>query len=145
MIEYRKGDLFAQYSANVLVHGCNQQGFMGKGIAFGFRRRWYSMYKNYKYLCETGKLGLGDVFFWITENHLVSGNLTIANLISQSAINQQASVWAIERGLNKIISLHEYDVIAMPKIGCGLGGLNWEQDVAPIVEKLEKRILVVEL
>ena len=47
----------------------------------------------------------------------------------------------IEKGLNSLVqqalSLQISD-IAMPKLGCGNGGLGWEREVKPIVEKYLK-------
>lgn len=42
----------------------------------------------------------------------------------------------IESGLKelKFWILNEYKIVS-PRLGCGLGGLNWERDVKPLVEK----------
>lgn len=50
-----------------------------------------------------------------------------------------SSLDLIENGLNELVdkaSMQGYsDEIVCPRLGCGLGGLNWKKDVKPLVEK----------
>ena len=53
-IVFLKGDLFNHGDLQTFAHGCNCAGAMGKGIALEFRRRFPSMYLDYKQRCADG-------------------------------------------------------------------------------------------
>ena len=47
-----------------------------------------------------------------------------------------SSLELIDNGLKELLSIRfAEEKIASPRLGCGFGGLNWEQDVKPLVEK----------
>lgn len=131
MIELIKGNLF-DANVNALAHGCNCQGVMGAGIALEFKRQWPTMYKYYREICQSEPIEPGHMFVYI------EGELVIFNLMTQLRPHSTASLTGIQSGL---IRMREYankkgiGKIAMPKIGCGLGGLRWEQ-VEPIVQEV---------
>jgi O-acetyl-ADP-ribose deacetylase (regulator of RNase III) len=54
------GNLFAS-EADALVNTVNCVGFMGKGVALEFRRRFPEMFKEYKQVCERGELRPGQI------------------------------------------------------------------------------------
>ncbi|HEX2908790.1 MAG TPA: macro domain-containing protein [Phototrophicaceae bacterium] len=122
-LEYRQGDLFAAGDLNAFAHGCNCAGVMGKGIALEFKRRYPRMYEEYRQRCLRGQFDLGDVFTW-SEN-----SLTIFNLATQSKPGSIAQLVAIETALRSMTALGEnlhLEKIGLPRIGAGLGQLNWE-------------------
>ena len=135
MIEIVKGDLFESGSP-ALAHGCNCKGAMGKGIAVEFKRRWPEMYEEYRALCQAGRFQLGDVFAWS------DGTITIFNLATQGSFRGKvrAEIDAIERAVGRMLTIakeRNIDVIALPKIGAGLGGLEWS-DVRDGLERAAK-------
>jgi O-acetyl-ADP-ribose deacetylase (regulator of RNase III) len=132
MIELVKGDLFAA-SPRALAHGCNCAGAMGKGIAVEFKRRWPKMYEEYHALCEAGRFQLGDVFAWS------DGAVVIFNLATRKSFRGKVrgDLDAIARAAARMLSIAEERGIAeigMPKIGAGLGGLDWE-DVRAVLAR----------
>ena len=57
-------------------------------------------------------------------------------------------VWAALRNMVEHMEKHDIKAVAMPAIGCGLGGLDWETQVKPIVEEVASQtpcLLVVYL
>jgi O-acetyl-ADP-ribose deacetylase (regulator of RNase III) len=52
----------------------------------------------------------------------------------------QGNIKAIRRGFVSLLNHLEYwgriTSIALPKIGCGLGGLDWETEVFPILDEV---------
>lgn len=123
MIELIKGNLF-DTNVNALAHGCNCGGQMGKGIALEFARRWPQMYEEYQELCWDKQIRPGHMFVY------VQGEKVIFNLMTQFRPYVPAGPDAIKFSLDH---MREYaddkgiNKIAMPKIGCGLGGLKWNQ------------------
>jgi O-acetyl-ADP-ribose deacetylase (regulator of RNase III) len=122
-VQEREGDLF-EASAQALAHGCNCAGAMGKGIAVEFRKRWPDMYDRYRELCRNRKFNPGNLFVWTTED------LIIYNLGTQRTWRTKASPEAIALAVQRMVDharKHDIGSIAMPKIGAGLGGLDWRE------------------
>jgi O-acetyl-ADP-ribose deacetylase (regulator of RNase III) len=125
---YREGDLFSSTDLDGLAHGCNSLGVMGSGIATVFRRKWPDMYAGYKQLCSSKQLVPGDIFPYRDES-----GLWIYNLITQGHTNVVKPHWIepakleyIEAAFYKMLVLTPDQTIGIPKIGAGLGGLEWE-------------------
>jgi O-acetyl-ADP-ribose deacetylase (regulator of RNase III) len=132
MIKYiEAGNIFKIEAVFNYAHGCNCGGAMGKGIAVQFKNRFPKMYLEYKSLCKESKFHPGDVF----EYYYGSGY--VFNLGTQATWNTKATLQAIESSVIKMLSFaldKNVQKIAMPKIGAGLGGLNWN-DVKQTLEK----------
>ena len=124
MVEFLEyGDIFKLPNVDGLGHGCNCAGAMGKGIALTFKKKYPQMYLAYRKRCQNGQFVLGDVFVW--EN----SSPTIFNLATQKHWRGKAEVWAIEASLSKMFGIAEQKSLArlaIPRIGAGLGGLDWE-------------------
>lgn len=126
------GNIFNLQGITNYAHGCNCAGAMGKGIALQFKERYPKMYIEYKNLCENGIFTLGDVFPYIHKEGVVF------NLGTQINWRTKADINAIEKTLIKMMTYaHQNNIykIALPKIGAGLGGLNWN-DVKYIIDKV---------
>lgn len=139
MIEERIGDLFAQEDLKALAHGCNCAGAMGKGIAVGFKERYPQMYKLYQSFCKAGAVP-GEVFpyyDWDTD-------VVIYNLMTQRHWTTPATIEAIEQSVRTMMEMLQdiqIKTVGIPKIGCGLGGLDWK-DVQPLLEKISEEYKV---
>jgi O-acetyl-ADP-ribose deacetylase (regulator of RNase III) len=115
------GDLFAE-PLPALAHGCNCAGAMGKGIAIEFRKRFPAMYAEYKRRCADKRFALGGVFAW------TEPGVTVYNLGTHKSWRTKAELPAVETSLREMVRLAEASGIArigMPRIGAGLGGLDW--------------------
>ncbi len=140
MIRYIKGNLF-DATTDALAHGCNIQGKMGAGIATEFRIRFPEMFQDYKNKCEEGIFRLGEGYMYLNREkpHII-------NLATQSS--QGAKIQNIDTALAWFAESYEelgIQSVAMPRIGCGLGKLEWEV-VDPLVRKyFEKSNLMVEV
>lgn len=135
MINYIRGNLFTS-NAKILVNTVNTVGVMGKGIAADFKKIYPKMFEEYMSLCEKGQLDIGELYLYKTSNKW------ILNFPTKKHWKSPSTVEYIEKGLQKLVEqatkLQLRD-IAMPKLGCGNGGLDWETQVKPIVEKYLKK------
>lgn len=135
MIKYIEfGNIFAIEGVNCYAHGCNCAGAMGKGIALQFKKKYPSMYIQYKQLCSEGKFILGDVFEYM------SGNEHIYNLGTQETWRTKAELNAIKKSVYKMLASatkNNISAIAIPKVGAGLGGVSWLE----VKEVLEEVVL----
>jgi hypothetical protein len=125
MIKYiERGDIFAIPGVTSYAHGCNCVGAMGKGIAVQFRNKFPAMYEEYRQLCADGSYRVGDVF----DYNYGSGH--IYNLGTQASWRTQAKLEYIRSSVEKMLALAQadgVDRIALPAIGAGLGGLEWDE------------------
>lgn len=128
------GDIFALES-EALGHGVNCKGVMGAGVARGFRERFPAMHEAYRALCKGGELQPGGVFPWREE----ASGLWVYNMASQNLPGPVARLsWlrgAAEATLEHA-SAQGVELVTIPLIGCGIGGLEWE-DVAEVLEEVE--------
>lgn len=121
-VAFEAGDLFATPDVVAFAHGCNCAGAMGKGIAVAFKKRWPAMYDEYRRRCKANEFELGDVFAW------VDGKYTVFNLGTQRTWRTKAELGAIKKALGEMIRIAEekqIEQIALPRIGAGLGGVEW--------------------
>lgn len=136
-----EGDIFEIENVTSYAHGCNCAGAMGRGIALQFRNRFPQMYEKYKSLCKEKRFMLGDVFIYPYEHGF------IYNLATQRNWRTKADLGAIEESLSKMFehaSVSKIYSIALPKLGAGLGGLNWE-DVKTVIQQVASRYLTIRL
>lgn len=122
-IIYMQGDLFTS-TAPAIGHGVNTSGVMGAGIAVAFKTALPEMYAWYRKYCQDGSLVPGGVWAY----QPLSGP-TVYNLASQDKPGAHAHLDWIRSSLSLALrdaDQQGFDRIALPRIGAGLGGLNWE-------------------
>lgn len=132
--EHRQGDLFEQTDLEAIGQGVNCRGKMGSGIAVTFKEHFPEMYEIYAELCEENKLKLGVVWPWYDDEL----ELWIFNLASQYNTGRDATLEAVLTSTAKALTFCEKKGITslgLPQIGCGIGGLEWEE-VSPKLEAL---------
>lgn len=139
MIQYIKGDI-TTVKAGLVAHGTNCSGGFGSGVAGAIRKRWPSVYENFKNLTPRPNL-LGTVQFVAVDNQL-----TVANCFTQVNYGNDGKVYAnkdaIRKALNVVLNyckINKINCVCIPKIGSGLGGLSWENEVEPIVNELANK------
>ena len=132
MIEYKKGDLFAE-DAEALVNPVNCSGVMGGGIALAFRTLFPESYEAYVLACQIGSMRPGQMH--VFETGRATNPRYIINFPTMRDVRDASRMEDIESGLAALaleIRKHEIRSIAIPALGCGIGGLSWSQ-VRPAV------------
>ena len=135
---FTKGDLFSTEGVRAYGHGCNCAGAMGAGVAIEFKRRYPRMFEEYAARCADGRFGLGDVFMW------TEGDETVFNLGTQEHWRKKAQLPALAQALRKMVELAAngaIDRVGLPRIGAGLGGLDWMR-VKRVLEEVGKETKV---
>lgn len=134
---HKTGNLFDS-DAVYLGHGVNCKGMMGAGIAAEFRRRFPHNYECYKTYCSAYALVPGD-YLAIPDGSGAEETYSnvIVNFASQNTPGPDATYdwlfsslrrWAEDASRPDRLERNG-NIIAIPEIGCGIGGLEW-----PLVE-----------
>ena len=129
MIREQHGNLLAA-DAEALVNTVNTVGVMGKGIALQFKRAFPANYKAYKTACDQGAIDLGHMFVWDAGGIDRTGPTFIVNFPTKTHWRLPSEYAFVELGLvelAKVIPSEGIQSIALPALGCGLGGLDWGQ------------------
>ena len=136
MIHDASGNLFDS-PAEGLVNTVNTVGVMGKGIALQFKRRYPENFKVYKAACNSQTLVPGVVLdVWDQD---AFGRKCILNFPTKEHWRNPSKYEYIEAGLpalREAILRNKLTSVAIPPLGCGNGGLDWEVVRPMIVEAL---------
>ncbi len=133
MIEYKTGDILGERS-QALVNTVNCVGVMGRGIALEFKKAFPDNFKAYEQACKLGKVVPGAMFVHQT-NSLTSPRFII-NFPTKRHWRSNSRIEDIESGLGALVSdLRRLNIesVAIPALGCGMGGLDWDE-VRPLIE-----------
>lgn len=131
MIEYRKDGSIFDSGAQALVNPVNTVGVMGKGLALEFKKRFFNNFVAYKSACYQAKLRAGDVLVF-------DGYPLILNAATKGHWRNPSDLNDVEMCLFNIrYEIYDRNIssIAIPALGCGLGGLIWS-DVKSMIERI---------
>lgn len=121
------GNIFDS-KCSTLVNTVNCVGVMGKGIALEFKKRYPEMFREYQMLCKEGKIQPGKPYIY----HDLTG-ASVINFPTKDHWKSPSKFAYITEGLKWFRQSYKQlgiTSIAFPPLGCGNGGLKWE-DVGP--------------
>ncbi len=127
MIKIVQGDLLKS-KADALVNPVNTQGIMGKGLALEFKKTFPYVFKKYEDVCVKGEMMIGRV--QTVTISVETPPFYIINFPTKQEWYKPSSLGYIKRGLQSLIDevqLLGLRSIAMPALGCGLGGLSFKE------------------
>ncbi|WP_163870819.1 macro domain-containing protein [Myxococcus eversor] len=139
MIELVEGDLL-QADVEALINAANTEGVMGKGIALQFKRAFPAMFKEYKREAKAGRLEMGRVHVFDVGSS--KGPRWVINFPTKRSWRQPSLLEWIRTGLASLVEEVQrrgIQSLAVPALGCGNGGLAWEE-VFPFIEESFARI-----
>lgn len=128
----KKGDIFNS-TAQVLTNTVNTVGVMGAGLAKRFRERFPEMYEDYKERCRQKEVKVGLPYLWKPPN---GEGKWVLNFPTKKSWRGGSRLEWIEQGLKYLLEHYEewgIQSLAMPALGCDLGGLDWETQVKPLM------------
>ena len=150
-IEYVKGDLFTA-DIEVIAHGCNAQGVMGSGVAKIIREKYPKAYNRYRKEYELhNHLKLGDIIAVPCGDRVNdrSNYKVIINAITQEFYGRDGQRYVSYDGvadamvkINRLADIYGITEVAMPKIGAGYGGGDWNV-IESIIESELKQVKAV--
>lgn len=107
-----------------IVNTVNCDGVMGKGLALEVKLRFPEAFHKYMAMCKRGKMQVGKLQLIKTTSPWV------LNFPTKNHWRGKSKLDYIEKGLRKFVSTYkrrEIKSIAFPPLGCGSGGLRWEE------------------
>ena len=144
MITFSKGDIL-DTEADVRVNTVNCVGVMGAGIALAFKTRFPAMFKEYEKACRRGEVQPGRLHIWRS-----LGSEEVINFPTKRHWKEPSRYEDIEAGLIALrihLETMSHVKVALPALGCGLGGLDWTR-VSQMIQQhlagLEADIVVFE-
>lgn len=135
MFQYKKGNILHE-QVDAIVNTVNCVGVMGRGIALQFKKSYPENFKEYEQACKKGIVKPGEMFIY-SFNSLFQPKYII-NFPTKRHWKGKSQIKDIENGLYALkddIKKLEIKSIAIPPLGCGLGGLNWN-DVKALIENI---------
>lgn len=133
MIHQADGDIL-KHKADALVNTVNCMGVMGRGIALQFRRAFEDNYEAYRKAVKAGEIRPGRMF--VFDRSALEGPRWIINFPTKRHWKGKSRIEDIDAGLIdlvRVIQEKRIRSIAIPPLGCGLGGLDWAE-VRPRIE-----------
>ena len=135
MIQFVEGDIF-ESDAEALVNPVNCVGVMGAGLAAQFKRRFPENFSAYRSVCTLGQLKPGVLFIFERGDCVLSPRY-IVNFPTKLHWRERSDLRYISSGLEALLQevrARHIKSVAIPPIGCGLGGLDWDS-VLVLIER----------
>ena len=134
MIKFVSGDILQTRSAYIAQGVANDslEG-MGTGLALRISLKWPEAQKHFKQFTRSQSFQGGDIFVVAPAKNR-PGIIYIATQPDM----YHASASFLNRGLRKLARYcvkQRIESISLPKIGAGLGKLDWEEEVKPLLLK----------
>lgn len=137
MIHELSGDMLLS-GAKAIAQGVAPNDDFHQGLALQLRERMPALYKDFRHFCQTQHPKPGGLWTWMS-----SDGRYIVNLFTQDAAYDHgskpgnASLSQVNHTLHALRNFAQKEKLtslALPRLACGVGGLNWD-DVKPLIEK----------
>ena len=129
MLIHVKGNLL-NAEEKYIMHGCNDRGVMGSGVALAIRNKWPKAYQDYVNFFKghdgihISRSDLGSIIYSPQPDGKV-----IINAITQKGYGRTGEKFvkydAIDDIFRKLNTNTDISIVAIPMIGAGLGGGDW--------------------
>lgn len=138
------GDIFSS-NAKVLVCPVNRMGVMGAGLAKQFKERVIGLDYHYRESCKSGLIFYNQLYMYYAASVCIPNTMPPEYRSAQILCFPTKHHWRdpsdltlIKTGLLQTVDiLSSYrTIVAWPALGCGLGKLDWESQVRPLMESI---------
>jgi O-acetyl-ADP-ribose deacetylase (regulator of RNase III) len=126
MIHFSQGNLLDAPS-EALVNTVNEVGVMGKGIALQFREAFPESSREYERAAKAREIHVGRVM--VTSGQSLLGPKWIIHFPTKKHWRHPSRLEWIREGLKdlvRVIQARGIHSVALPPLGCGNGGLEWQ-------------------
>lgn len=133
MIHIARGNLL-EAPVEALVNTVNCVGYMGKGIALQFKQAFPANFRAYEAAAKAGMVTPGRML--VHDHGMLIQPRYVINFPTKRHWRGKSRMEDVEAGLAALVEeVRERGIrsIAVPPLGCGLGGLDWSE-VRPRIE-----------
>ena len=137
MLHELSGDILLS-DAKAIVQGVAPNDDFHQGLALQLRERMPALYKDFRHYCQTQHPKSGELWTWMS-----SDGRFIVNLFTQDAAYDHGSkpghatlshINHTLHALRNFVLKEKVGSLALPRLACGVGGLEWS-DVKPMIDK----------
>ena len=130
MIKYKRGNIL-ESQENIIVQSVNHKGVMGGGLALQIKLEYPEIEIGYNNICKTvtfETLRRANPVYW----YKASETKYVASIFGQDGFGRDrryTDYYALANGLEEVRIMADnrsYSVAIPYKIGCGLGGGDWD-------------------
>ncbi|MBI5005793.1 MAG: macro domain-containing protein [Nitrosomonadales bacterium] len=137
MIHEMTGDILLS-DAHVIAHGVSPNDDFHQGLALQLRESLPEMYKAFRHYCQTMHPKPGTLMAWRSGQERVLAHLfTQAPAYDHGSKPGRASVSDVNHALHALrnfVQKESVASVALPRLACGVGGLEW-QEVRPLISR----------
>lgn len=136
MIQELSGDILLS-KAKVIVQGVAPNDDFHHGLALQLRERLPALYKDFRHHCQTKHPKSGELWSWKTaDGRLIVNLFTRDGAYEHGSKPGHATLSHVNHALHALHNLaqkEKFSNLALPRLACGLAGLDWN-DVKPLIE-----------
>jgi O-acetyl-ADP-ribose deacetylase (regulator of RNase III) len=125
MIKYKQGDILSA-DVEAIINTVNCVGVMGRGLALQYKNKFQESFRIYAKACKNSEVVPGKMF--VTQAEQLINPKYIINLPTKRHWKGKSKIEDIENGLvdlKSVIKAYDIKSIAIPPLGSGSGGLDW--------------------
>jgi O-acetyl-ADP-ribose deacetylase (regulator of RNase III) len=137
MIHELSGDILLS-GAKAIAQGVAPNDDFHQGLALQLRERMPALYKDFRHYCQTQHPKPGGLWTWMSsDGHYIVNLFTQEGAYDHGSKPGHATLSHVNHALHALHAFAQKEKIssiALPRLACGVGGLNWS-DVKPLIEK----------
>ena len=136
MIDFKSNFDVVKACTDAIVNTVNCVGVMGKGVALQFKQKYPDNFKKYKKACDNKKVVPGKMF--VVDTGLLQPRFIVNFPTKDHWRGNSKAEYIIDglKDLKKVLVENDIKSISIPPLGCGNGGLVWEDVKKYITEAL---------
>lgn len=137
MLHELSGDILLS-GARAIAQGVAPNDDFLHGLALQLRERMPAMYKDFRHYCQTQHPKSGELWTWMSADGRYLVNLfTQEGAYAHGSKPGHASLSHVNHALHALRNFalkEKVASLALPRLACGINGLDWN-DVKPLIEK----------
>jgi O-acetyl-ADP-ribose deacetylase (regulator of RNase III) len=137
MIHELTGDILLS-GAKAIAQGVAPNDDFHHGLALQLRERMPALYKDFRHYCQTSHPKSGGLWTWMSsDGHFIVNLFTQEAAYAHGSKPGDASLSHVNHALHALRGFAQKENIgsvALPRLACGVGGLDWNE-VKPLIEK----------
>lgn len=130
-------DIFKVH-ADVICCTVNCVGVMGAGLALSFKKEFPPLEFAYRKLLREGTLRIGSTCIVKMANPYHQAIALVPTKLDWRQPSRVEYVTSAYESLHQNMINLQFKSVAVPPLGCGLGGLNWKE-IKPLLQQIDAK------